>query len=130
MPAYVDAAGRYVGSFPSSPAVGLAEVPTAPADARQVWQFPGWSAVPADARIAPLAFIARFTAAERTAIRAAAAANAELADWLDRARFAREIDLANPVTLAGLDELVAAGLISPARQAAIVEAPVAPEERP
>jgi hypothetical protein len=82
-----------------------------------------WTAAanPASPRvIAPLEFLLRFTAAERTAIRTAAAASPELADWIDQARFAREIDLDAPTTAAGLDALVAAGLLTAARRAAVV----------
>jgi hypothetical protein len=77
-------------------------------------------APPARRVIPPLEFLQRFTAAERTAIRAAAASNAELADWIDQARFAREIELDAATTIAGLDALVAAGLISAARKAAVL----------
>lgn len=131
MATFVDASGRFLGVFVGTlPPSGAIEVSTAPADARQVWQFPGWSPPPADMRIAPLAFIARFSPAERAAIRAAAAASAELADWLDRARFAREINLADPVTISGMAALEQAGLISTARATAILQAQVAENERP
>lgn len=131
MPAFVDVAGRFVGVFVgAAPPAGSIEVASAPADARQVWLFPGWSPAPADQRIAPLAFLRRFTAAERATIRAAAAASPELADWVDQSRTAREIELGHPQTLAGLDALVAAGLISQARRAAIATTPVTVEERP
>lgn len=77
-------------------------------------------APPARRVIPPLEFLQRFTAAERAAIRAAAAASPELADWIDQARFAREIELDAATTLAGLDALVAAGLLSAARRAAVL----------
>ena len=44
----VTADGTYIGAF-SGDVGGLPagiEVPTAPQDARQIWQFPGWSPVP------------------------------------------------------------------------------------
>jgi hypothetical protein len=129
---YVDGAGAWLGAFEgAAPPPGATEVLAAPVDARQVWQFPGWSAPPApSAEIAPLAFIARFTAAERAAIRAAAAVSAELADWLDRARFARVIDLAAAETVAGMNALVAVGLLSGVRRDQIIEGPIAEAERP
>ena len=68
----------------------------------------------------PLEFLLRFTAAERTAIRAAAAVSPELADWIDQARFAREIELDAPTTAAGLDALVAAGLLTAERRAVVL----------
>lgn len=70
--------------------------------------------------IPPLEFLQRFTPEERTAIRAAAAVNAELADWIDQARFAREIDLDAPNTAAGLDALAAAGLLTVERRAVVL----------
>ncbi|MCC6718147.1 MAG: hypothetical protein IT555_09690 [Acetobacteraceae bacterium] len=82
-----------------------------------------WTAAanPASLRmIAPLEFLLRFTAAERTAIRAAAAASPELADWIDQARFAREIELDAAMTIAGLDALIAAGLLTAERRAAVL----------
>lgn len=128
---YVAGNGAWLGGFDgAAPPAGANEVPTAPADARQVWQFPGWSAVPISAEIAPLAFKKRFTAAERALIRAAAAANADLADWQESASMARLIDLADAETIAGMAALVAAGLLTAARRDAILTTPVAAEERP
>ncbi len=70
--------------------------------------------------IPPLEFLQRFTPEERTAIRAASAVNLELADWIDQARFAREIDLDAPNTAAGLDALAAAGLLAAERRAVVL----------
>lgn len=57
---YIDAAGSYLGGWQERPPTeeggpvrppdfppGAIEVPTAPADARQVWDGSAWSAVPA-----------------------------------------------------------------------------------
>jgi hypothetical protein len=85
------------------------------------WDGSAFVSAPAARRIIPpLEFLQRFTAAERTTIRAAAAASPELADWIDQARFAREIDLDAPTTAAGLDALVAAGLLTAERRAAVL----------
>jgi len=74
---------------------------------------------PAARRIIPsLEFLPRITAADRAAIRAAAAVSPELADWIDRARFARGIDLDAPTKAAGLDAPVGAGLPTAERRAA------------
>jgi hypothetical protein len=128
---FVSGDGSWLGAFDgAAPPPGSNEVPSAPADARQVWQFPGWSAVPVSAEIAPLAFKKRFTPAERAAIRAAAGSNAQLADWQESASMARLIDLADPDTIAGMAALVTAGLITAARRDAILTTPVAAEERP
>ena len=106
--------------------VGFAERAdgTAPLDLDdfQPW-LDAWTAAanPASPRvIAPLEFLLRFTAAERTAIRAAAAASPALADWIDQARFAREIELDAPDTAAGLDALVGVCLLTAERRAAIL----------
>jgi hypothetical protein len=106
--------------------VGFAET-AAGVSPRDLHDFQPWleawtaSANPASPRvIAPLEFLLRFTAAERTAIRAAAAISPELADWIDQARFAREIDLDAPTTATGIDALVAAGLLTVERRAAVL----------
>jgi hypothetical protein len=68
------------------------------------WDSNGFVPAPAARRvIPPLEFLQCFTPEERAAIRAAAAASPELADWIDQARFAREIELDAPTTAAGLD---------------------------
>lgn len=77
-------------------------------------------APPARRIIPPLEFPQRFPAAERTAIRAAAAASPKLADRIDKARFARKIELDAPTTSAGPDALVAAGLLTAKRRAAVL----------
>lgn len=43
---YVDDQGVYLGGWDENPPEGAIEVPYAPGDARQVWQFPGYSDVP------------------------------------------------------------------------------------
>lgn len=43
---YVDAAGSYLGGWDASPPAGAIEVPTAPEDARQVWDGQAWSPLP------------------------------------------------------------------------------------
>lgn len=46
---YVNASGTYIGGFAGAePPAGAIEVPTAPQDARQVWQSNDWSPVPVD----------------------------------------------------------------------------------
>jgi hypothetical protein len=70
--------------------------------------------------IPPLEFVQRFTATERAAIRAAAGVRPELADWIDQARFVREIDLDAPTTATGLDELVVVGLLTAEGRAAVL----------
>ncbi|HEX5362333.1 MAG TPA: hypothetical protein VFW49_14800 [Fluviicoccus sp.] len=46
---FVDVSGAYIGGFAGAePPAGAIEVPTAPQDARQVWQGNEWSPVPVD----------------------------------------------------------------------------------
>lgn len=66
------------------------------------------------------AFLARFTSAEMTLISGAARANDTVNVWLITAQAAEAIDLTNPETKAGLDALVAAGLITGARETQIL----------
>lgn len=49
---YVDAEGNYVGAFEGiDPPEGSVEVPSAPADARQVWDGEEWGPVPPPLRL-------------------------------------------------------------------------------
>ena len=75
---------------------------------------------PPSTQISPLQFIARFTAAETGAIAQAALSNAAMLMWLVQASAASYIDLADPRTKAGLDSLVAAGLLTASRETAIL----------
>lgn len=85
------------------------------------WDGSGFVPAPVARRvIPPLEFLQRFTPEERTAIRAASALSPDLADWIDQARFAREIELDAPNTAAGLDALMGAGLLAAARRAAVL----------
>jgi hypothetical protein len=67
-----------------------------------------------------LQFRALFTAGENQAIMTAAQSNHAVLDWLLQAVGAREVDLADPQLKAGLDALVALGLITAARETAIL----------
>jgi hypothetical protein len=95
-----------------------------------------WAALPGNAiaayveppapapRWTPLEFLERFTQAERIAIRAASVGTSpealQLADWLDLLRASTEVIADDPRTLAGTQALVDAGLLTPARRAAIL----------
>jgi hypothetical protein len=67
-----------------------------------------------------LQFRALFTAAENQAIMTAAQSNHAVLDWLLQVVGAREVDLADPQLKAGLDALVALGLITAVRETAIL----------
>lgn len=70
--------------------------------------------------VAYLQFRALFTAAENQAIMAAAQTNHAVLDWLLQAVSASEINLGDAQVKAGLDALAAAGLITAARETAIL----------
>ena len=82
-------------------------------------------APPVSTTLSPLQFIARFTAAEQTAIATAGQSNAQISLFLTRAAAADYIDLADPQTSGGVEALVSAGLLTQARTTAILA--VAPE---
>jgi hypothetical protein len=65
-------------------------------------------------------FRALFTAAESQAIMTAAQSNHAVLDWLLQAVGASEINLADPQVKVGFDALVALGLITAARETAIL----------
>lgn len=77
-------------------------------------------------RWSPLEFLERFTQAERIAVRQVAAGTSEaalqLADWLDLLRASMSVVAEDPRTLAGMQALVDAGLISAARRDEILGA--------
>lgn len=64
-------------------------------------------------------FRALFTAAENQAIMTAAPSNPQLLDWLLEAA-PGSIDMSSPIVKGGLDALVAAGLLTADREAAIL----------
>lgn len=70
--------------------------------------------------MSPLAFLGRLTTAEYAAVCSAALSNAGLLAWVLQATAAQSVDLADPRTKAGLDALVAAGLLTAEREAAIL----------
>lgn len=70
--------------------------------------------------LSPLEFMERLTKAERIAIRRASRQNDDLADWLDMLLGAREVNVTDPRTVAGVQALVQAGLLTPERAAALL----------
>lgn len=76
--------------------------------------------VPAQRVVTALAFLERFTQAERIALREAARQNAVLDDWLDMLRAAQEVDLDDERTTAGIAAFVIGGLITAERAAEIL----------
>lgn len=80
--------------------------------------------------ITALAFLQRFTAEERLAIREAARANGAIEDFLALVQTARFIELHNPATLAGLNYLVSLDLLSDTRAVEILQSPAHTYELP
>jgi len=72
-------------------------------------------------KITHVAFLKRFTAEERVAIRAAGAQNAAINDYLEMLKAAgADVDLTDPITAAGLQALETAQLLAPGRAAEIL----------
>jgi hypothetical protein len=71
-------------------------------------------------RLTKLAFLNRFTADERIAIRAAAAQSPAIADYLAMLDAAQDVDLTDARTVGGAAALEAAGLIGAGRAAEIL----------
>jgi hypothetical protein len=69
----------------------------------------------------PLEFIERFTEAEQLAIVTAAMSVPALRLWYDKLMAAQQVVFDDPRLEAGLDALVASGLITQSRKAAILE---------
>jgi hypothetical protein len=65
-------------------------------------------------------FLNRFTAAERAALRAAAETDSTVADFQELAVAANEIINTDPVTVAGMDYLVAQGHLTESRKLEIL----------
>ena len=100
---------------------------TAPAEVAAGWTYDGATfhppaapAPPAQTQLTPLEFMARFTQAESAAIAGAALGNAALFLWFLQAMGASYVDLTDARTKTGLDALVAAGLLTADREAAIL----------
>lgn len=65
-------------------------------------------------------FRALFTSGEQEIIMTAAQQNHLILDWLLQAAGAGKIELSNPLTISGVNSLVAAGLIAPGRSVDIL----------
>lgn len=72
------------------------------------------------AQLTKYEFLSRFTQAERVAIRAAAASNGTLYDFMQMLEVSGIVKLANADTIAGVNFLETAGLIAAGRAAVIL----------
>jgi hypothetical protein len=88
---------------------------------------------PVDSRppvITKLAFRFRLTDAEYVGILQAAKTQIAVAAWLETFNMVTQINLADPRTVAGVQQLAALDLLTDERAATILTAPVSEEERP
>ena len=88
---------------------------------------------PVDSRppvITKLAFRFRLTDAEYVGILQAAKTQIAVAAWLETFNMVSQINLADPRTIAGVQQLAALDLLTDERAATILTAPVVEEERP
>lgn len=91
-----------------------------------------WGAAPAAAsrrHVTRLAFLSRFTPAERAAIRTAAKANVAVEDYVAMVEAAMYIDLDRSDTRTGVQALEAATLLAPGRALEILDAAIEQHER-
>lgn len=86
--------------------------------------------IPEPKHITLLALNLRFTRAERDAIRAAEAADADVSDAMYLMKQARYIDLERLETIASINLLVSKTLLTPERGTQILTDPVQPHEKP
>lgn len=80
--------------------------------------------------LAPASFKRRLTQPERIGIRQAAKISAEVYDFMDLLDTSKFIDLDDPLTQYGLQQLEAGGLLAAGRALEVLTAPVQESERP
>ena len=112
------------GAFPAS--VTVVDVTSVTPQPVRGWTYTGAvfvapaPVVPPPVTLTPLMFMALLTPAEETAIATAALQNASVLLWLVKTSGASYVSLGDPATIAGVDAMVAAGLITAARAAQIL----------
>ena len=89
------------------------------------WLYDGATFAPPDPApvsrtITKVAYLKRFTQTERIGIREAAKVNAVVEDYLELLNLEQDVDLADPETIAGVQQLEAAGLLATGRAAEIL----------
>jgi len=95
------------------------------------FQAPTYDLPPATKFITKIAFRFRITDAEYSDILAAAKVDTEVQVWVETFNMvSTQIDLYSPKTTAGLDLLVAKGLLTEERKVEILNAPLELNERP
>lgn len=113
---------RTVYAYSNDVAVDFAEYPFADYDhVAEVNVREDQTIAPDPARtVTKLEYLRRYTQTERIAIRAAAAQNAALADYLQMLELAQDINLDDPDTVAAVQMLEAVGLVGAGRTAEIL----------
>ena len=107
------------------PATQMA-VEIAPVAGLQQWRMDPLTPKPvAPKHLGSLAFLALFTEAEQAAVAQSAMTNVQVKLWYDKMLAAEFVTIDDPRTGAGLDSLVAMGLLTADRKAAIAAAMVA-----
>ena len=113
-----------VGAFPAS--VTVVDVTAVTPQPAKGWAYTGAvfvspaPVVPPAPTLTPLEFMALLTPAEETAIATAALQNAAVLLWLVKTSGASYVSLGDPATVAGVDAMVTAGLLTAARAAQIL----------
>lgn len=103
------------------PSVEELKAAVAGMDLNSLPMFPSERAAQQAARNpSPIEFLERFTADEQLAITTASMQSPQVRLWYDKMLGARFIDIADPRVIAGVDSLIAAGLIAPSRKAALL----------
>lgn len=80
-----------------------------------------WTLIKFKTQFTSLEYLDKFTASEQLAVVTATLANAQVKLWYDKMLAASFVDITDPRTSAGLDALIAANLLAPARKAEILE---------
>lgn len=92
-----------------------------PDPVREAWDETARRFVPRSKRvITRLAFLRKFTAGERVAVRAACAVSPELSDFMALLDMAESVDLDDDDIVSGVSMLAQAGLIAPERVAQVL----------
>lgn len=133
---FTDQYGRAVTCTPAtggvscSSADGLTVTTQTPAQASGVFNGMAPStwvppAPPAPATIDPLSFINRLTPEEQAAITSAGQSNVQVQLWLMKLASAQQVNVTDPLTIGGVNAMVAAGLLTAPRAAQILNLSVA-----
>ena len=133
---FTDQYGRAVTCTPAADGVscssadGLTVTAQTPAQASGVFNGMAPStwvppAPPPPTTIDPLAFINRLTPAEQAAITTAGQSNVQVQLWLMKLASAQQVNVTDPLTIGGVNAMVAAGLLTAQRAAQILNLSVA-----